>query len=41
MKRVLITGVAVFIGRYVVRHFAEIGWSTLGLDVVAPENAPL
>ena len=41
MKAVLITGVAGFIGRYVVRHFAEQGWSVIGIDTSPPENAPL
>ena len=41
MKRVLITGVAGFIGRYAARHFWELGWTTLGLDIVPPENTPL
>lgn len=40
-KSVLVTGVAGFIGRYVVRHFREQGWSVVGVDNVSPENAPL
>jgi UDP-glucose 4-epimerase len=41
LRRVLITGVAGFIGRYAARHFSRLGWSILGLDVVPPENTPL
>jgi UDP-glucose 4-epimerase len=40
-KTVLVTGVAGFIGRYVVRHFTEQGWSVIGIDNSPPENAPL
>ena len=37
---VLVTGVAGFLGRYVAREFARLGWLVIGLDVVAEENAP-
>src|SRR6476469_1298129 len=37
---VLLTGVAGFLGRYVAREFARLGWLVIGLDVVAEENAP-
>jgi UDP-glucose 4-epimerase len=40
-QTVLITGVAGFIGRYVARHFSELGWVTVGIDNAPPENAPL
>jgi UDP-glucose 4-epimerase len=40
MKRVLVTGATGFIGRYIVRRFAEAGWSVLGLGTRPPENAP-
>lgn len=40
-KTVLITGVAGFLGRYAARHFAQAGWSVVGVDVVAPENVAL
>jgi UDP-glucose 4-epimerase len=40
-RTVLITGVAGFLGRYVVRQFARAGWHVIGLDDVPPENAPL
>jgi UDP-glucose 4-epimerase len=39
-KVVIITGVAGFIGRYAARHFAEQGWSVIGIDSSTPENAP-
>ncbi|MBD1874000.1 NAD-dependent epimerase/dehydratase family protein [Nodosilinea sp. FACHB-131] len=38
---VLVTGAAGFIGRYVVRHFMEQGWTVVGIDNSPPENAPL
>ena len=40
-KKVLITGVAGFLGRYAAREFLRAGWRVSGLDVVAPENAAL
>jgi UDP-glucose 4-epimerase len=40
-RKVLVIGAAGFIGRFVSRHFAEQGWTTLGIDTVPPENAPL
>lgn len=40
-NNILVTGTAGFIGRYVVRHFSELGWSVIGIDNSAPENAPL
>lgn len=39
--KVLITGVAGFIGRHAARHFAQSGWEVYGVDTVAAENAPL
>lgn len=39
-RTVLITGVAGFLGRYIAREFLRAGWRVLGLDDVAPENAP-
>ena len=41
MKTAIITGVAGFLGRYVARHFAQAGWSVVGVDSVAPENVAL
>lgn len=41
MKRVIVTGVAGFIGRYVARQFSEQGWSVIGVSNASPENAPL
>lgn len=41
MKSVIITGVSGFIGRYVAREFSGKGWSVIGVDSSAPENAPL
>lgn len=38
---ILVTGVGGFIGRYVARHFSELGWSVVGIDSSPPENAPL
>ena len=38
-KRVFITGVAGFIGRYNARYFAQQGWSVIGIDSSTPENA--
>lgn len=40
-KTILITGTSGFIGRYVARLFAAEGWLVIGIDIVAPENAPL
>lgn len=40
-RKILVIGAAGFIGRYVSRHFAKQGWTTLGIDNVPPENAPL
>lgn len=37
---VLITGVAGFLGRHIAREFRSSGWRVVGIDVVAPENAP-
>ncbi len=39
-RKVLITGVAGFIGRYVARYFSEQGWFVIGTDNSPPENAP-
>lgn len=39
-KKVLITGVAGFIGRHASRHFSQNGWSVFGVDAAAAENAP-
>jgi len=39
-RTVLITGVAGFLGRYIAREFSRAGWRVLGLDDIAPENAP-
>jgi len=38
---VLVTGTAGFIGRYVARDFSESGWSVIGTDSSAQENAPI
>jgi UDP-glucose 4-epimerase len=40
MKTVLITGVAGFLGRHTAARFAREGWRVVGIDDVAPENAP-
>lgn len=40
-NNILVTGTAGFIGRYVVRHFSELGWSVIGIDSSQSENAPL
>ncbi len=40
-KKVLITGVAGFLGRYAAREFLRADWRVSGLDMVAPENAAL
>ena len=40
MKTVLITGVAGFLGRLTAARFAREGWRVVGIDDVAPENAP-
>lgn len=39
--RILITGVAGFLGRYIARSFAEQGCEVVGVDSSSPENAPL
>lgn len=41
MKTVLITGVTGFVGRYVARQFAEVGWNVVGLGTRPAENAPM
>ena len=41
MSSILITGAAGFLGRYTARHFSELGWSVVGIDSSAAENAPL
>lgn len=41
IRCVLITGAAGFIGRYLARHFFNLGWSIIGIDTSPPENAPL
>jgi UDP-glucose 4-epimerase len=40
LKTALITGVAGFLGRHVLRQFSREGWRVIGLDDVPPENAP-
>lgn len=40
MMKVLITGVAGFLGRYLAREFDRRGCQVLGLDMIPPENAP-
>jgi UDP-glucose 4-epimerase len=40
MKKVLVTGAAGFLGRYIVNEFATPGASVLGVDIVSPEIAP-
>ncbi len=39
-KKVLVTGAAGFLGRYVGKHFHDQGWTVVGIDSVPPENAP-
>jgi len=39
--RVLITGVAGFIGRHAARYFSQAGWEVFGIDSASAENAPL
>ena len=41
MDKVIITGVAGFLGRYIARQFAADGWGVVGVDHHANENAPL
>ncbi len=40
MPKVLITGVAGFLGRAFAAEFAEESWSVSGIDTATPENAP-
>jgi UDP-glucose 4-epimerase len=40
MKKVLVTGAAGFLGRYIVGEFAKGNAAVLGVDVVAPDVAP-
>jgi UDP-glucose 4-epimerase len=40
-KTVLVIGSAGFLGRYAAKHFIERGWNVIGIDSVAPQNAPL
>lgn len=39
-RTVLITGIAGFLGRYTAREFARAGWHVVGVDDVAPDQAP-
>ncbi len=39
-KRVMISGVAGFIGRNVASHYRQCGYETIGMDIVQQENAP-
>ena len=41
LKKLLLTGVAGFIGRYVAHYFSDQGWSVIGIDSSPLENAPL
>lgn len=41
INKILITGAAGFIGRGVSRYFSRRGYSTYGIDILAPENAPI
>lgn len=40
MKKVLITGVTGFLGRYIARQFTHAGWLAVGIGTRPPENAP-
>ncbi len=40
-RRVMISGVAGFIGRNVADYYRQIGYETVGIDIVQQENAPL
>ncbi len=40
MPVLMVIGAAGFLGRYVTRHFHDLGWKVWGLDVASPENAP-
>jgi UDP-glucose 4-epimerase len=40
MKKILVTGSAGFLGRYIVNEFAAPGVNVLGVDIVSPEIAP-
>lgn len=40
-QRILITGVAGFLGRQIARHCFENKWQVIGIDNSPPENAPL
>jgi UDP-glucose 4-epimerase len=40
LRRVLVTGAAGFLGRYVARQLSGEGWEVLGIDRVAPPGAP-
>ena len=40
MRTVFITGVAGFLGRHAAARFSRDGWRVVGIDTVAPENAP-
>lgn len=41
VSRLLITGVAGFIGRCAARYFSQTGWEVFGIDVAGAENAPV
>lgn len=40
-RRLLVTGVAGFIGRWVARYFSQMGWVVFGIDAACAENAPV
>ncbi|HET6407593.1 MAG TPA: NAD-dependent epimerase/dehydratase family protein, partial [Chthoniobacteraceae bacterium] len=41
MKNVLVTGAAGFLGRYIVREFADAETTVMGVDVIDPEAVAL
>lgn len=41
MKSIIVTGVSGFLGRYVARHYSELGWCVIGIDGSSRENAPM
>jgi UDP-glucose 4-epimerase len=41
MKKVLITGVTGFIGRYIARLYSDLGWFVVGTGTAYAENSPL
>ena len=40
MNTILVTGACGFLGGYVIRYYAQVGWCVIGVDSASEENAP-